>query len=224
MTVARDFDLGQTGPPLSLSVDFIAGGLVTLLSGLASVALLIGYAWWAPILLGGAWLSTHWLLRESGVWKDRNTDEVRSAQQDADYAYRMAVDPPAAKEVRLFGLADWVLDRFTRRRVRLHQLQYQATRMRERSILICLVLVFAATGPGLLGAGQRRRRRPPRPRRHGHLRPGRAQRLVDRLRWPQLGPGRRVRPGRRGAPARTPDRTGRGAGLRRPPSHGAARR
>ena len=146
MTVARDFDLGQTGPPLSLSVDFIAGSLVTLLSGLASVALLIGYAWWAPILLGGAWLSTHWLLRESGVWKDRNTDEVRSAQQDADYAYRMAVDPPAAKEVRLFGLADWVLDRFTRRRVRLHQLQYQATRMRERPILICLVLVFAATG------------------------------------------------------------------------------
>ena len=28
LTVARDFDLGMTGPPLSISMDFIAGGLV----------------------------------------------------------------------------------------------------------------------------------------------------------------------------------------------------
>ena len=144
MTVARDFDLGTTGPPLSLSLDFIAGGLVALLSGLCSAALLFGYAWWAPLVLGGAWLATHWLLRESGVWRDRNTDEVRAAQQHSEYAYRMAVDPPAAKEVRLFGLADWVLDRFVTRRRRLHQLQYQATRLRERSVLTSMVLVFAA--------------------------------------------------------------------------------
>ena len=121
MTVARDFDLGMTGPRLSLSMDFIAGGLVQLLGGLASAAVLFGYAWWAPLLLGGAWLATHWLLRESGVWRDRNTDEVRAAQQEAEYAYRLAVDPPAAKEVRLFGLADWVLDRFVARRRTLHR-------------------------------------------------------------------------------------------------------
>src|SRR5438034_4572862 len=77
LTVARDFDLGVTGPPLSISMDFIAGGLVQLITGLASVAVLFVYAWWAPVLLGGAWLATHWLLRESGVWRDRNTEEVR---------------------------------------------------------------------------------------------------------------------------------------------------
>ena len=144
MTVARDFDLGITGPPLSISVDFIAGGLVSLLSGLFSAALLFWYAWWAPLVLGGAWLSTHWLLRESGVWRDRRTDEVRAAQQHSDYAYRLAVDPPAAKEVRLFGLAGWVLDRFVTRRRRLHQLQYEATRLRERSVVTSMLLVFAA--------------------------------------------------------------------------------
>ena len=100
MATARDFDLGMQGPPLSLSMDFIADGLVALLSGLACAVVLFGYAWWAPFVLAGAWLRTHWLLRESGVWQDRNTDEVREAQQDADYAYRLAVDPPAAKEVR----------------------------------------------------------------------------------------------------------------------------
>jgi ABC-type multidrug transport system fused ATPase/permease subunit len=144
LTVARDFDLGMTGPPLSLSMDFIAGGLVEAIGGLASAVLLFGYAWWAPIVLAGAWLATHWLLRESAVWRDRNTDEVRSAQRDADYAYRLAVDPPAAKELRLFGLAGWTIDRFVARRTRLHELQYAATRLRERPVVLSLALVVGA--------------------------------------------------------------------------------
>lgn len=144
LTAAREFDQGQTGPPLSISMDFIAGSLVEMVAGLASAVLLAAYAWWAPLVLGGAWLSTHWLLRESGVWKDRNTDEVRAAQRDAEYAYRLAVDPPAAKELRLFGLADWTLERFVARRRRLHDLQYEATRLRERPLLTSLVVVVAA--------------------------------------------------------------------------------
>ena len=144
LTVAREFDLGMTGPPLSISMDFIAGSLVEMVAGLASAAVLAAYAWWAPIVLGGAWLATHWLLRESAVWRDRNTDEVRSAQRDADYAYRLAVDPPAAKELRLFGLAGWTVERFLARRTTLHELQYEATRLRERSVLTSLGLVGAA--------------------------------------------------------------------------------
>src|SRR5437773_4992301 len=144
LTVARDFDLGMTGPPLSISMDFIAGGLVVMIGGLACAALLFAYAWWAPLLLAGAWLATHWLLRESAVWRDRNTDEVRAAQRDADYAYRLAVDPPASKELRVFGLADWTIDRFVARRTRLHELQYAATRLRERPVAWSMLLVIAA--------------------------------------------------------------------------------
>src|SRR5947208_16046282 len=104
LTVARDFDLGMTGPPLTISMDFIAGGMAEMVGGIACALILLRYSWWAPILLAGAWAATHWLLRESAVWRDRNTEEVRSAQRDADYAYRLAVDPPASKELRLFGL------------------------------------------------------------------------------------------------------------------------
>jgi ATP-binding cassette subfamily B protein len=86
LTVARDFDLGMTGPPLAISMDFIATGVVEMIGGIASAAILLRYAWWAPLLLVGAWLATHWLLRESGVWHDRNTEEVRAAQRDVDYA------------------------------------------------------------------------------------------------------------------------------------------
>jgi ATP-binding cassette subfamily B protein len=144
LTVARDFDLGMTGPPLSISMDFIANGLVEMIGGIASAVILLRYAWWAPLLLAGAWLATHWLLRESGVWRDRQNPEVRAAQRDADYAYRLAVDPPASKELRLFGLAPWTIDRFIARRTRLHQLQYAATRLRERPVIWSLLLVVSA--------------------------------------------------------------------------------
>jgi len=144
LTMARDFDMGMSGPPMSISMDFIASGLVELLGGLASALVLFGYAWWAPLVLGGAWLSTHWWLRESAVWQDRNTDEVRRAQRDADYAYRLAVDPPAAKELRLFGLAPWTIERFTARRRLLYELQHKATRLRERPLALCVLVVTAA--------------------------------------------------------------------------------
>ena len=144
LSMARDFDLGITGPPMSISMDFIANGAVEMVGGLASCIVLAGYAWWAPIVLAGAWLATHYLLRESGVWFDRNTPEVREAQRHAEYAFRLAVDPPAAKEVRLFGLADWVIERFRSRRRRLFELQWQATRLRERPMMWSILLVLAA--------------------------------------------------------------------------------
>src|SRR5262245_22824832 len=38
LTVAREFDLGMTGPPLFISMDFIASGLVDMIGGVASAA------------------------------------------------------------------------------------------------------------------------------------------------------------------------------------------
>ena len=144
LTMARDFDLGMMGPPLEISMDFIAGGLVDLVVGVSAAILLAAFHWWASLALVAAWLSTHWLLRESGVWRDRNTDEVRKAQRHADYSYRLAVEAAPAKELRFFGLAGWVTDRFVSTRRRLYDLQYEATRLREKSVLSCLAIVLAA--------------------------------------------------------------------------------
>jgi ATP-binding cassette subfamily B protein len=144
LTTAREFDFGMTGPPMYMNMDFIATGLVEGVGGVASALVLFAYAWWAPPLLGGAWLATHWLLRESSIWRDRNTDEVREAQRHAEYAYRLAVDPPAAKELRLFGLAGWTIERFIARRRQLFDLQQQATRLRQRPVTWCLLLVAGA--------------------------------------------------------------------------------
>ena len=135
----------MTGPPLSISMDFIADrprrhDRRRQLGAGARRLCLVGADRFSAV----AWLATHWLLKESAVWQDRNTDEVRSAQRDAEYAYRLAVDPPAAKELRLFGLVGWTIDRFIARRTRLHELQYEATRMREKSVVLSMVVVAVA--------------------------------------------------------------------------------
>ena len=195
-----------------------------MIGGLASAVVLAGYAWWAPIVLGGAWLATHWLLRESAVWRDRNTEEVRGAQRDADYAYRLAVDPPASKELRLFGLAGWTIDRFVARRTRLHELQYAATRLRERPVIWSMLLVVAANVVvfwSLASAAAA-----------GRISLGEAvvfaQSAVgvvdDRVRRIQLGARRRGRAGRRGAAARAGDGARRRAALRRSLARTACRR
>jgi ATP-binding cassette, subfamily B, bacterial len=155
LITAREFDRGMTGPPMYLNVDFIATSLVSAASGAASAIVLIGFSWWAPLVLVAAWGSTHWLLRESGVWKDRNTPEVQAAQRHADYAYELAVDPQPAKELRLFGLAGWAVERFITRRKQLFELQYRATRLREKSVIWCMLIVIVANAAvfGALGLG-----------------------------------------------------------------------
>lgn len=55
LTMARDFDLGISGPPLSISMDFIATGLVELASGITAAIVLAAYRWWAPLILAFAW-------------------------------------------------------------------------------------------------------------------------------------------------------------------------
>jgi ATP-binding cassette, subfamily B, bacterial len=59
LSMARDFDLGLTGPPMYISMDFISAGLVEMVAGLVSAIVLAAYSWWAPLLLVGAWLATH---------------------------------------------------------------------------------------------------------------------------------------------------------------------
>jgi ATP-binding cassette subfamily B protein len=145
LTSARDFDLGMVGPPMHLSVGLIAGGLVSAATGATQAAVLGGYRWWAPLLVGGAWLSTHWLLRESSTW-DRDTGEVLDASRRAEYNYRLAVAAPAAKEIRLFGLSDWIVARFAADRRHLVDLRWHVTRLRQKPMRWVILVLVVANG------------------------------------------------------------------------------
>jgi ABC-type multidrug transport system fused ATPase/permease subunit len=144
LTMGRDFDLGITGPPLSVALGFISAGLVELGGGIAQTLVLGTVLWWAPLVIGGAWLSTHWLLRESSVWSNRTDPDVMAEQRHADYAYRLAVEAQPAKELRVFGLGGWTVERFASRRRRLVDLQWKAMRLRQRSLLTVFAVLGAA--------------------------------------------------------------------------------
>ena len=139
-------------------------------------------------MLAGAWLATHWLLRESARLarsQHRRGARARSATPTTPIAWPSIRRP--SKELRLFGLAGWTIDRFIARRTRLHDLQYEATRLRERPVLWSLLLVVAANvvvfwslasavASGSLDLGEL-----------VDVRAERGRRLDDRLRRPQLG-------------------------------------
>ncbi len=72
--------------------------------------------WWAPFVIGGGLAARPTgCSGESSVWANRTDPEVMAEQRHADYAYRLAVEAGPAKEVRVFGLGGWVVDRFAHR-------------------------------------------------------------------------------------------------------------
>ncbi len=142
LVAARDFDLGIMGPPINVSMGFVGGGLVALLGGAAQAVALATVTWWGAIVLAGAWVSTHWLLRGSSFWAHRGDSEVQQEQRHADYAYRLAVDAAPAKEIRIFGIGGWVVDRFAAKRMSLLNMQWKAMQLQQRS----LASVFAVLG------------------------------------------------------------------------------
>ena len=146
LVAARDFDLGIMGPPISVSMGFVGSGLVELLGGVAQALALATVMWWGAIVLAAAWLSTHWLLRSSSFWDNRNHPEVQLEQRHADYAYRLAVDAGPSKELRVFGIGGWVVDRFAARRLRLLELQWTAMKMQQRSLFTVVAVLGVSHG------------------------------------------------------------------------------
>lgn len=109
---ARDFEFGMAGPNIATSTPNIGAGFASFAGGVAQAALLFAYRWWAPLLVGGAWLSTHRFLARTAIWRARKDADVGEQERRALYAYRLSVDAPGAKEMRLFGLVDWVVGGF----------------------------------------------------------------------------------------------------------------
>ena len=104
LTMARDFDLGISGPPMSISMDFIAGGLVEMVGGLASAVVLAGYAWWAPLCSPGPGSRPIGCCAKapSGATATPTKSARRSATPTMPTGSRSIRRPP-----RSYGCSDW---------------------------------------------------------------------------------------------------------------------
>src|SRR4029077_2614675 len=109
--------------------------------GISLSLVLLGYRWWAPVLAGAGWGWSHRLLRKSSVWKAWEDPTVVDEMRHVNYAYNLAVRAPAAKEIRLFGLADWTVDRYFSRRKRMVELTIKARSLKKAPITLAIVAI-----------------------------------------------------------------------------------
>lgn len=100
--------------PVARAVTALPALFSTRAAGATSAVLLVGFHWWAPLPLIAAWTV-------SGVWRDREVRRAVDVQagsttelRRAEYLRAVALDGGAAKEIRVFGLSPWLVDRFTR--------------------------------------------------------------------------------------------------------------
>ncbi|MGA4843832.1 ABC transporter ATP-binding protein [Streptomyces sp. G45] len=109
---ARAVGLGAHPP--GQAVTALAGLVPLRLTGLVSAALL-GWAgqWWMPLVLGAAWVVTgRWQEKEIGRSVSAHSGQTTQLRRAA-YLREVATTAPAAKEVRLFGLRSWLVERFS---------------------------------------------------------------------------------------------------------------
>ncbi len=91
----------------------LSGVATTRLRGAGAFVVLAGFEWWAPLLLAAAWHLTNRVYlkaTENGVSVNMSGGAVQMRR--AEYLRSLAVEAPAAKELRVFGLAGTVVGRY----------------------------------------------------------------------------------------------------------------
>jgi ABC-type multidrug transport system fused ATPase/permease subunit len=84
------------------------------LTAVGSMIIVLTWRWWVPFVLIAVFGSVS---RSILLWIDRVLDGLFSKPRDellrASYVSRLMIHPQAAKEIRLFGIADWLENRYS---------------------------------------------------------------------------------------------------------------
>jgi len=98
---------------LRMALSSLANMATMRLRGVGAFAVLLGFRWWAPLVLAAAWYLTNRVYAkatEHGVTVQMSDGAVRLRR--AEYLRSLALEAPAAKELRVFGLGSWVVGRY----------------------------------------------------------------------------------------------------------------
>jgi len=83
------------------------------LGGVGALLILLSWRWWVALLVVGAFVLVSRMFTR---WIEASFDQVLTTgstdMRRAKYARGLLVEPPAAKEVRIFGLTDWLVERY----------------------------------------------------------------------------------------------------------------
>jgi ATP-binding cassette subfamily B protein len=132
--------------PLTRIVQELGGAMRTVVTGLGAAILLAGLAWWAPLLLIAGAVATHLWMEQTEYRIVEQQEEYARLQRRADYFRDLALDPPAAKEVRLFGLVDLLAGQTRRQRTDFYVHLWRARRSGLRQVLGTFAAIAVTTG------------------------------------------------------------------------------
>lgn len=89
------------------------GALSSRLVGVGAFAVTAMWRWWVALIVVGGWLVlARAVSRWRGVVFDDMIGETGLGRRRARYLHSLVAERLAAKEVRLFGLADWLLEQY----------------------------------------------------------------------------------------------------------------
>ncbi|HUA48515.1 MAG TPA: ABC transporter ATP-binding protein [Solirubrobacteraceae bacterium] len=120
---------------------------------LACAALAIGFHWWLGVGLLAVWLGVRRPLADGMRLQASRVRSAAEPMRRSWYMLGLAWKPPAAKEVRMFGLGDWIAERHRDEWLKGIQPGWDGLRRLQRSAWITggVVLVTYAIVAGWLG-------------------------------------------------------------------------
>ncbi len=110
ISAARDVVFGGYRP--CDAVPALATRLSAWIQGFGAAGVLATYKWWLAVLVFGTWT---WRCRVARRWHARGVTTIgvkAPALRRGEYLRDLALTPGAAKEVRVFGLTDWLVGRY----------------------------------------------------------------------------------------------------------------
>ncbi|GAB3420080.1 ABC transporter ATP-binding protein [Flindersiella endophytica] len=143
---AGEYEWADLAPQTRIVQEF-GRAMRSVVTGAGAAILLAGFAWWAPLLLIAGALATHvWMAgNEYRIIEQR--EEYATLDRRADYFRDLALDPPAAKEVRLFGLAGLLAGRTRQNRTAFLQHVWRARRAGLLPVLGTIGTIAVASAP-----------------------------------------------------------------------------
>lgn len=137
--------------PVSRIVQELGSAMKIVISAGGAGLLLTDFAWWAPLVLIIGALATHrWMAADEHRIVEQHEAHA-GLQRRAEYFRDLALDPPAAKEVRLFGLAGLLAAQTRRYQTAFLGHVWRARRAARRPVLLTLGTI-AVTGGSVLAA------------------------------------------------------------------------
>lgn len=123
------------------------------LSGVLACVVLMAFSWWVGLLVLVTWLVVRWPMADGLRMQARRLRAAAEPMRRSWYMLGLAWKPPAAKEMRVFGLGDWVSEHHNREWLEGIRPAWDALHDMSRRTVLCGLALLVAYGAAVAMLG-----------------------------------------------------------------------